>query len=177
VIAAASSPSRLTAERPSKGRLRRDYVMASPPLTQPVGSTGVAGMRKPWGLGSPHRKLTTILTTTATTVAAPTTSPTRRVPAYRAWSRPLPAPGSVAVTWSWLTASPIPQGHTTRREFGELGGTVRRFPRVRMVRESLRDNQIRPYPTEVQVVRAVKGGRLRTCHQKPATTKGQAGAP
>jgi hypothetical protein len=26
--------------------------MASPPLTQPIGSTGVAGMRKRWGLGS-----------------------------------------------------------------------------------------------------------------------------
>lgn len=38
-----------------------------------------------------------------------TTAPARPFGARRDWSRSLRAPGSVAVTWSWLTASPIPQ--------------------------------------------------------------------
>jgi hypothetical protein len=56
-------------------------------------------------------ELTTILTTTATTVAASTTSPTAQFLAYRAWSRPLPAPGSVGVRGS----SPLSSTLLTRQ--------------------------------------------------------------
>jgi hypothetical protein len=47
----------------------------------------------------------------------------------------------------WLRQRRRHNGVTTRCEFGELTGDgLRRFPLVRPVRESLRDNQIQPLP-------------------------------
>jgi hypothetical protein len=56
----------LTSDRTSKGRLRRHYVMASPPLTCPIVSTGIAGMEK----GERGAARTFIPATTAPAAAA-----------------------------------------------------------------------------------------------------------
>ena len=60
-------------DRLSKGRLRRHHVMASPPSTHPIVSTGSPGMRKR-GAAISHGELTTVLTPTMTTVGLAYTS-------------------------------------------------------------------------------------------------------
>jgi hypothetical protein len=67
----------LTVDRPSKGHLRRDHVVASPPLTQPIDNTGIAAMGKRYGSSTVVEiEVTALLTTTMTTVTPQATPPT-----------------------------------------------------------------------------------------------------
>jgi hypothetical protein len=95
---------------------RRHYVDGFATLDASDRQRRIAGMRKRWDCADSHRELTTVLTTTMTTVAFPATPPTRPFAADLAWSRGLPAPGSVAVTCSSPLRSRPSRGRGPRRE-------------------------------------------------------------